>query len=389
METLSSDPPSSRFLLNIAGIILCNAGCVFSQPAIPQGQVQSPIKVVLYYTLNWELTTQEKSYFRREANFDLGDMVFDGVYRDYDKENKLMAEGLYVHGEKRGLQNEYFNDRSLKSTIEYLDHDFTIWELQDASREVKVKGGTGSFTLYYLYVSGLVSEPSWKDGILDGEFRRGMRVGTWTYRDRYKVKTDEEIYENGKLVKRIHFSDDPPVELDYTKDIIVSVNTLLTDNFAFDHDAFKSLNEVFEKSLSYPADYERGIAFPGGIRKLLMLLSKNAEIPEGYVAVVKLKVDEKGQVLKYNVDNVADKTMKDRALKSMKVYESLLFPAIRNGKPHASSIYLPISGGQEWTDMLTQTPSEELVREEHGSTTSLLNILGLALVLLLLGLSFI
>src|SRR6185295_10531876 len=107
---------------------------------------------------------------------------------------------------------------------------------------------------------------------------QGTRVGTWTYRDMDKVKTDEEIYENGKLVKRIHFSEDPPVELDYTKDIIVSVNTLLTDNFAFDHDSFKSLNEVFEKSLVYPADYERGIAFPGGIRKLLLLLSKNAEI---------------------------------------------------------------------------------------------------------------
>src|SRR5882762_2213658 len=157
--------------------ILFNSTGLFAQPA---GGQPTSMKVVFYYTLNWELTTHEKSFFKREADFDLMAMSFDGVYKDYDKEDKLIAEGLYSKGEKRGLQNEYFNDRSLKSTIEYLNLDFTIWELKDENREVRITGGTGQFSLNYLYVSGLVSQPVWKHGVLNGEFHFGRRVGTWT-----------------------------------------------------------------------------------------------------------------------------------------------------------------------------------------------------------------
>lgn len=342
--------------------ILFTTGDLFAQSVATTGQGQSSMKVVFYYTVNWELTTAEKSFFKREANFDLKEMAFDGVYKDYDKENKVIAEGLYVQGEKRGLQNEYFNDRSLKSTIEFMNLDFTIWELKDANREIRIKGGTGQFTLNYIYVSGLVSEPVWKHGILNGEFRFGRRVGTWTYQDRNKGKTDEEIYENGKLIKRIHFSDDQSVELNYPKEIIISFNSLFTDTYALDRDTFKSLNEVFERTLIYPVAFQRNITYPGGIKKLLLLLAKNAEIPEGQVPVVRIKVDANGKVIKYNVTNVDNPGMEARALKAVKMYENRLFPAIKDGKPHTATIYLPISGGQEWTDLLNQTQDEDWYR---------------------------
>src|SRR5689334_4922576 len=81
------------FLINACGRI-----DVYSQP----GHITSePTKLTLYYNLNWELTTPEKSFVRREAYFDLQDMVFDGVYQDYSKDNKLIAEGYYAHGKKR------------------------------------------------------------------------------------------------------------------------------------------------------------------------------------------------------------------------------------------------------------------------------------------------
>jgi hypothetical protein len=236
----------------------------------------------------------------------------------------------------------------------------------------------------------LVSQPVWKQGILNGEFHFGRRVGTWTYQDRNKVKTDEETYENGKLIKRIHFSDDQSVELDYPKEIIISSSSLFTDNYALDRDTFKSLNEVFEKTLTYPATLQRSITFPGGIKKLLMLLAGNAEIPEGQVAVVKIKVDANGKVIKYKVSNLNNAGMEARALKAVKMYENRLFPAIKNGKPQASTMYLLISGGQEWTDFLNQTPEEELIRvDNQPNSSTLLNVLGLALVLLLVALSLI
>ena len=372
-------------------LTLFNTGGLFAQPVAMPAQGQSTsMKVVFYYTLNWELTTQEKSFFKREADFDLMAMSFDGVYRDYDKDNKLIAEGMYSKGEKRGLQNEYFSDRSLKSTIEFANLDFTIWELKDENREVRINGGTGQFTLNYLYVSGLVSQPVWKQGILIGEFHFGRRVGTWTYQDRNKMKTDEEVYENGKLIKRTHFSDDQPVELDYPKEIIISINSLLTDNLVLDRDTFKSLNDVFEKTLTYPVTLQRNISYPGGIKKLLLLLARNAEIPEGQVAVVKIKVDASGKVVKYKVSNINNPGMEARALKAVKMYEDRLFPAIQNGKPHTSTMSLVISGGQEWTDFLNQTPQEELVQvDNQPNSTTLLNVLGLALVLLLVALSLI
>ena len=370
-------------------ILLLNTSGLLAQPVSVPGQGQVlPSKAVFYYTMNWELTTSEKSFFRREATVDLNEMVFDGIYKDYDKENKLIAEGFYAKGERRGLQNEYFSDRTLKSTIEFLNSDFTIWELKDENKEVRVKGGTGTFTLNYFYISGLVSKPTWKEGMLNGEVHFGRRVGTWTYQDRGKGKTDEERYENGKLIKRIHFSDDQSVELDYPKEITISLNSLFTDSFILDRSAFKSLNEVFERTLAYPAQFQRTISYPGGIKKLLVLLAKNADIPEGNVPVVKIKVDATGKVIKYQVQNTEDPGMKDRALKAVKLFENRLLPAIKSGKPHAATIYLPVSGGQEWMDLLNRTPLEELIQvDNHPNASKLANVLGLVVVLLLLGLS--
>jgi len=57
---------------------LCTTLCLFGQ----SGRLASdPIKLTFYYNLNWELTTPEKSFLRREAYFDLGEMVFDGGRR--------------------------------------------------------------------------------------------------------------------------------------------------------------------------------------------------------------------------------------------------------------------------------------------------------------------
>ncbi len=269
-----------------------------------------------------------------------------------------------------------------------MNSDFTIWELKDENKEVRVKGGTGTFTLNYFYISGLVSKPTWKEGMLNGEVHFGRRVGTWTYQDRGKRKTDEERYENGKLIKRIHFSDDQSVELDYPKEITISLNSLFTDSFILDRSAFKSLNEVFERTLTYPAQFQRTISYPGGIKKLLVLLAKNADIPEGNVPVVKIKVDATGKVIKYQVQNTEDPGMKDRALKAVKLFENRLLPAIKSGKPHAATIYLPVSGGQEWMDLLNRTPVEELIQvDNHPNASKLANVLGLVVVLLLLGLS--
>jgi hypothetical protein len=95
-------------------------------------------------------------------------------------------------------------------------------------------------------------------------------------------------------------------------------------------------------------------------------------------------------VIKYQVQNTEDPGMKDRALKAVKLFENRLLPAIKNGKPHAAIIYLPVSGGEEWTNLLNRTPVEELIQvDDHPNGSRLANVLGLVVVLLLLGLSVI
>src|SRR5438105_3597855 len=88
---------------------------------------KGPVKVIFYYNAAWELTTAENSVYRREAYFDLTDMVFDGVFSDYNRDNKLIADGIYNHGIKTGIHSEYA-DHTVKTKIEYTGNDFTIWE---------------------------------------------------------------------------------------------------------------------------------------------------------------------------------------------------------------------------------------------------------------------
>ena len=343
-------------------LILSGAGCLFAQSNETHGQVKlRPIKTTFYYNLNWELTAPQKSFFKREAYFDFTDMVFDGVYMDYNKDNVLIAEGSYARGIKGGLQNEYFSNRSLKSTIEYDGNDFTIWEFKNEQKQDSVKNGTGRFMISYFYLSGLVSQPTWKQGILNGEFHFGKKAGTWTYEDLGNKKTDEEVYENGKLIKRIHFSEATTIELNYKKDIIISLNSLFTETLAYDHSSFGYLNEVFEQQPIYPVSFQRNIAYPGGMKRLLLLLVQNAEVPQGQVCIVKLRVDERGKVLKYAITESVDPDTDDRAVKAIRLHEKKFLPAINNGLPYPSTIFLPISGGPNWIDFLNTSRIEDIL----------------------------
>src|SRR5258708_3164213 len=205
-------------------LLFCTLPVVAQNSDAPGSSRPPAVKVTFYYNLNWELTKPEQSFFKREAFFDLTDLQFDGIYKDYNKDNILVAEGSYLKGVKGGLQNEYFKNRLLKSTIEYDAHGFIVWEFRTENKMDSVQGGTGKFSTYYFYLSGLMSQPIWKQGILNAEFNFGKRAGTWAYHDLDKKMTDEEIYQNGKLIKRKHYSGSTTIELDYQKDIIISPN---------------------------------------------------------------------------------------------------------------------------------------------------------------------
>jgi antitoxin component YwqK of YwqJK toxin-antitoxin module len=312
-----------------------------------------PVKLTFYYNLSWELTTPEKSFIRREAYFDLKELVFDGVYKDYSKDNKLIAEGYYAHGIKSGIQTEYFEDQTIKSTMEFSDDDFVIWQLVNDSKEYEVIKGTGKFSIHFFYFYDYYL----KQGTLSGEFKNGKRSGTWMYQDLKKTKTDVEYYKNGKLIDRVRFVKDDSVVVQTKKEILLSISSINTQSLALDKEAFTTINQFFETQINYPVSFQRDVSYPGGIKHLLRLLTE-ADVPEHNLVLIKVKIDEHGQALKSIIVRSVDGQTDGRVLNALGVHQSRFVPAIKDGKPYPTTIYLPVSGGEQWEKMLKEMPAE-------------------------------
>ncbi len=315
---------------------------------------EDPVKITFYYNPKWELTTPEKSVFKREASFDLQDMVFDGVYKDYNKENNLINEGFYAHGAKRGIETEYYDDRSIKSTIEFSDWDFVIWQMVGPNKVYEVTRGTGKFTIPCFYYNDL----KFKSGILTGEFQNGKRVGTWIYLDSKKNKTDVEYYKNGKLATRYYFTKTDSVEVNNKKEIFLSLSSLYTEALVYDKESYAKVNQYFESQVAYPALFQRNFSYPGGLKRLLWLLAQETGVPDRNLVLVKLKLDEHGQILKSNLVMSVDEATDNLVLEALQQHEPRFLPAIKGGKPIVTTIYLPVASGEEWLKTLRDMPTE-------------------------------
>ncbi len=313
-----------------------------------------PISVTLHYNINWELTSPENSYYKREAHFDLKEMVFDGVYKDFTKDGRLIAEGFYQQGVKAGLESDYYEDQSVKSTIEFSANDFIIWQKVAPDKKFEIAKGTGRFTISYYYFFDLRV----KQEVLQGEFVNGKKVGIWTYKDMAGKKTDTEYYEDGKLTKHIAYRRADSVSVNYGKDILLSLSAINTQSLAYDKNLFNSVNEYFERYVPYPASFSRPIAFTGGVKNLLKLLAREMTVEKGYLIIAKVKLNERGQIIKFGLARFADPFANENLEKLVREYGPYFFPAIEKGKPVQSIIYLPVANGEEWDELLRTMPTE-------------------------------
>ncbi|MBS1949611.1 MAG: hypothetical protein JST37_01270 [Bacteroidetes bacterium] len=329
-------------------------GFVLSGPLLP-GQATDDsgnANVTFYYNSKWELTTPEKSIYKRIAQFDLYDMMFNGVYKDYDKEEHLIGDGYYDHGKLSGIQSQYYINGSTKTSVEYANNDFTIWQLANEDNQLSVARGTGAFTTDYYYFF------DWKlkRGTMTGEFRNGVRTGTWIYEDANKRITDKEVYANGKLVSRFYFQGDDSIAVPRKKEIILSFRTFMAELLSFDKESFTNLNQYMETQVHYPPAFQRQFTYSGGLRKLLLLLAQQAQVADKNLVLVRLKIDEHGSVLKKSVMRSVDDETDARVLKAIEIHSPYFFPPMKDGKAYSSVIYLPVAGGDEWMDMINHTP---------------------------------
>jgi len=321
--------------------------------------VPNPVKVTFYYNQSWELTSQENYYYRREAYFDLANLVFDGVYSDYNKDNKLIADGTYSQGLKSGIHTTYANDYSVKSKIEYSSNDdFTIWEWYSDDKTQSVKNGTGNFTINYYYITEVRNQLMWRMGKLTGQFQNGKKIGKWIYADDNVNNSDVEFYQRGKFIKHTHIKNADSIETNEPKSIYLSLSLLNSEVLMFDKNVFQNLNEYFEKYITYPPRFTRNVAYPGGIKRLLSLLSQEVYIAEQYLELVSIKVDEHGQPARFNIERSVNTTTDNETLQALMIHGKRLLPAMKNGVPQATTVYIPISGGKNWVETLQQAPTE-------------------------------
>jgi hypothetical protein len=94
------------------------------------------------------------------------------------------------------------------------------------------------------------------------------------------------------------------------------------------------------------------------MKRLLMLMAQMVNIRERYLDVIKIKIDEHGVPIKTTIARSIDENTDDQVIRAFNLHEKRLLPAIKDGKPTATIIYLPVSGGERWEKMLEEMPAE-------------------------------
>jgi TonB family protein len=298
-------------------------------------------KIQVYYDKDWKISLPSEFAFRRDADFDFIELVFNGQYKDYDKENNLIGEGAYSKGAKTGIHNTYFSNGKLESSIEYVGEDFTIKEL-NSEYETLITRGTGEFSIPFTIYK--------KEGVLKGEFKNYKKTGKWTYFDSEGKKSHEEIYKDNIFQKGTYFSPRGETPLVKKREIFIKPNEFietfdinkmeLTSLFCF----FSTQTNSLRDSLSI------GVRYPGGMKNLLDEINRMIRYPveafrngiRGRV-IVTITVDKEGQVKKYDITKSVDKSLDSEAVRVLQLFEDKWFPSVLKGQPFESTISIPIT----------------------------------------------
>jgi hypothetical protein len=335
---------------------------LIARPAVAQNNVPRP--VTLYYNSACELTTPEKALFIRETSLDFENMVFSGISRDYAiKDHSLMSEGFFDHGVNKGLHSNYFENGKLQSTIEYADDGFILWELTDDKDNHEVVRGTGKFVLDYFSIGTSNSSGVTLDqGTLSGEFLGGKRTGIWIYKDKSGVKTDEEIYEGGKFLKRNSILPSGTTSVQSSKKTIyIDLTGILTEAFNVDPTSFSNLNQyIVQYCPSYDPSFRRWLSYPGGMKKLLLIIAVGLRTEIDDNITIKLTIDENGKFVKVRPPFVLGSDFGDEVKAIIKPHENKILPAMRDGKPYAFTMKLPIANSQQWIQYLETATDDDV-----------------------------
>ena len=325
-------------------------------------------KVTIYYDQDWRITTSENFQIRREAGIDFSTIVFNGKFKDYNRENKLIAEGEYVNGVKTGNHKSFFEDGTLRSSVDWKDGDFTINDLKAENAEFTVLNGTGKFKVEY----STGSSTNKAHGILQGEFKNKERVGKWIYTDSLGNPKNEETYSHGNFKRAIVYLK-PDLQTQLIKKAIKDSGGTVTpdensapvnklkiilspydhiENFDLDKTKYKNLFAFFSQvKESCDSLTNANIRFPG-VGGYSSIIAKETRYPaaarrnniQGTV-IIRVIVSKEGVAKSYKILKAGNSTdiFDNEALRVARLLEDKWFPAHKGCVPFESLINLPIS----------------------------------------------
>jgi len=325
-------------------------------------------KLTIYYDHDWKITTSENFEIKREAEMDFSKFIFDGEFKDFDRGNHLIGEGVYAKGVKVGIHKTYFENGSLKSSIEWNGDDFTIIDLKGESIDLSVNGGTGKFKANYWIPFSRTKI----HGLLIGEFKNKARVGKWIYYDSLGQPLFEESYRRGDFLRAIVFYRDGMAGTLIKKSILgkggVVTPSLTTrpvnkldiklqpyqsiDRLDFDKAKYKNIFSFFSTLKEFcNKDTISGVQYAGGENDYKKIIARSVHYPldatlnksQG-TALVRVIIGEDGVAKSYKIAKSSGLESFDRAaLEVARLLEDKWIPARNACVPFESFILLPIA----------------------------------------------
>lgn len=312
-----------------------------------------------YYDENYYLVDKNCEFksIERVAQYDTVMFGFNGEFKDFDRNGKLILEGSYQNGNRNGPFKAYHPNGQLKweavyqdgreisdwkyyypdgkpfLTLSFGEEDYKIMSYWDRLGEQKVIEGNGNYDITFPATG--FSDHGYSAYRRHGKLVNGVPDGVWyiNFITNPKKNTQEyiyrEVFEGGV---RTSFIRNP----DYY------------DHFIPYEDFWVVPTEYFGRAeffLVHDCSFDEYSGFTNFIHKKIAeeLEELDFELPNGsFQYKVKYEVSKTGQPVSLKLDSDSEKLPKKEQSKIHKLFESMYYfiPSIENGKAIKDNISL-------------------------------------------------
>ena len=340
----------------------------------------------LYYTDQWELTTQGAAKYYRICLFDTiktqfigevkdfamdGQLIMSGSYQDgikngpftfYYPSGQIESEGVFQKNMRTGTWKYFFPDGKPLREVRFTGEDFFVVSFYNQNGELVIQNGTGEWHfIYEWYGFPLKFE-------VKGNFQEGKKVGEWICGFVNGELLYKEIFKNGVFKSGYLFNPDGSKKEKSTEEFqnkfIAPFKFEVTEKFIY-RDGLTRNNYPFFSFLPVPyspapafdtTGYDKKVflvveqppEFVGGLEAMYKFIAMNMKYPasarkrgiEGSVFVGFI-IDADGVIREASIIKGISVDCNDEALRVIKMMPKWN-PGIQSGRPVRVKFVLPI-----------------------------------------------